>query len=98
MKEKHLKHYSKKFVAHMQDMIMIKLQNIYIPLHMEWHCQLVALVGGMALPHCACILGVQPQWVELSRGREFKYKEQDQAPSVTSGSNMEGHATYAAIG
>ena len=67
-------------------------------MHIEQHHQLVAVVGGTALPHCACIPGVQPQWVEASRDREFKYKKQDQAPSVTCGSSMEGHATYAATG
>ena len=67
-------------------------------MHSEWHCQLVAVVGGTALPHCVRIPGVQPQQVELSRGREFRYKEQDQAPKVTCGSSMEGHATYAATG
>ena len=65
---------------------------------MEWHHQLVTVVGGMVLPHCTHVPGVQPQQVELSRGREFKYKEQDQAPSVTCSSSMEGHVTYAATG
>ena len=64
-------------------------------MHPERHCQLVTVVGGTLLPHCASITGVQPEQAELSRGRQFEYKEQDQTPHVTSSSSMEGYATYA---
>ena len=64
-------------------------------MHLEQHCQLGAVVGGTPLPHCASVPGVQPEQAELSRGRQFKYKEQDQTPHVTSSSSMEGYATYA---